>query len=66
MADRLKQLGANVTLTRDSDETLTPDERVSRVLNAYGNDKDVLVISNHKEVIDYGFKNNILCTWYNI
>ena len=47
MADRLKQLGANVTLTRDSDETLTPDERVSRVLNAYGNDKDVLVISNH-------------------
>lgn len=47
MADRLKQLGVNVTLTRDSDETLTPDERVSRVLNAYGNSKDVLMVSNH-------------------
>lgn len=47
MADRLKELGANVTLTRDTDETLTPDERVKRVLNAYGNNKDVLVISNH-------------------
>ena len=47
MADRLKQLGANVTLTRDTDETLDPSERVRRVLNAYGNSKDVLVISNH-------------------
>ena len=29
------------------DETLDPSERVRRVLNAYGNSKDVLVISNH-------------------
>ena len=47
IADRLRNLGANVTLTRDSDETLDPSERVRRVLNAYGNSKDVLVISNH-------------------
>ena len=47
IADRLRALGADVTLTRDSDETLDPSERVRRVLNAYGNDKDVLVISNH-------------------
>lgn len=40
-------MGADVTLTRDSDETLDPTERVRRVLNAYGNSKDVLVISNH-------------------
>jgi len=47
IADRLRSLGADVTLTRDSDETLDPSERVRRVLNAYGNSKDVLVISNH-------------------
>ena len=46
IADRLKNLGADVTLTRDSDETLDPTERVRRVLNAYGNSKDVLVVSN--------------------
>lgn len=47
IADRLRSLGADVTLTRDSDETLDPSERVRRVLNAYGNSKDVLVVSNH-------------------
>ena len=47
IADRLRNLGANVTLTRDTDETLDPSERVRRVLKAYGNSKDVLVISNH-------------------
>ena len=47
IADRLRNLGADVTLTRDTDETLDPSERVRRVLNAYGNSKDVLVISNH-------------------
>ena len=47
IADRLRDLGADVTLTRDTDETLDPSERVRRVLNAYGNSKDVLVISNH-------------------
>ena len=47
IADRLRGLGADVTLTRDSDETIDPAERVRRVLNAYGNSKDVLVISNH-------------------
>ena len=47
IADRLRELGADVTLTRDSDETLDPSERVKRVLNAYGNSKDVLMVSNH-------------------
>ena len=45
--DRLKNLGLDVKITRDSDETLTPEERVKRVLNAFGNSSDVLVISNH-------------------
>lgn len=47
MFDRFKQLGVPVTLTRDSDETLERNERVSRILNAYGNDPGVVVISNH-------------------
>lgn len=47
MADRLRDLGADVTLTRNTDETLSPTDRVNRVLNAYGDSKDVVVISNH-------------------
>lgn len=47
MYDVFKNLGIPVTLTRTSDETLTPTERVNRILNAYGNSDDVIVISNH-------------------
>ena len=45
--DRLKELGLDVKMTRDTDETLTPEERVNRVLNSFGNYSDVIVISNH-------------------
>ncbi len=34
-------------MTRTSDETLSPTNRVDRVLDAFGNGKDVIVISNH-------------------
>lgn len=44
---RFKNLGVNSTLIRTTDETITPNERVRRILNAYGNSPDVLVISNH-------------------
>lgn len=47
MFDRFQQLGVPVTLTRNTDETLDRNERVSRILNAYGNDPGVIVISNH-------------------
>ncbi len=47
MYDRFRELGVPVTLTRDTDETLDQKERVRRVLNAYGDSKDVIVISNH-------------------
>lgn len=47
MYDRFRELGVPVTLTRDADETLDQKERVRRVLNAYGDSKDVIVISNH-------------------
>ena len=45
--DRLKALGLDVKMTRTTDETLSPSERVNRVLNAYGNNSDVIVLSNH-------------------
>lgn len=47
MKDRFDELGIPSKLTRDNDETLTPTERVNRILNAYGNNGDVIVISNH-------------------
>ena len=47
MYDRLRELGVPVTLTRDTDVTLTPMERVNRILSAYGDDPNVIVISNH-------------------
>ncbi|MBQ9072491.1 MAG: LysM peptidoglycan-binding domain-containing protein [Bacilli bacterium] len=45
--NRLKDLGLDVKMTRTTDETLSPTERVNRVLDAFGNTSDVLVISNH-------------------
>lgn len=47
MYDRFKELGIPVTLTRDTDINLTPSERANKVLSAYGNSPDVIVISNH-------------------
>ena len=47
MYDRLKETGIPVVLTRETDITLTPTERVNKVKSAFGEYKDVLVISNH-------------------
>lgn len=47
MYDRFRELGIPVAMTRTSDETLSPTNRVDRVLDAFGNGKDVIVISNH-------------------
>lgn len=47
MYDRFNELGIPVKLTRDTDETLPKTERIKRILNAYGNTKDVILISNH-------------------
>lgn len=65
MYDRFRELGIPVKLTRNSDETVNPSDRVNRILDAFGNDKDVIVISNHinagggegAEVI-YALRNN--------
>ncbi len=63
--NRLDDLGIESTLTRDSDITLNPTDRVNKVLDIYGNDSDIIVISNHinagggdgAEVI-YALRNN--------
>ena len=63
--NRLKEAGVPVYLTRTDDETLSPTERTNRILKAFGNDKNVIVVSNHinagggdgAEVI-YALRNN--------
>lgn len=47
MYDRFNDLGVPVKLTRSDDETLPKKERVNRILDAFGNRDDVIVISNH-------------------
>ena len=47
MYDRFRELGVPVKIIRSTDETISPTERVNRVLDAFGNSNDVVVISNH-------------------
>lgn len=47
MYDRFKELGIPVKMTRETDVTLSPRERVNKVKSFYGDGKDVVVISNH-------------------
>lgn len=47
MKDRLDELGIPVKLSRESDIELSPSVRPKEILNKFGNDKDVIIISNH-------------------
>lgn len=47
MFDRFKELGVPVSITRNSDITLSPNERIKKIKSFYGDGKDVIVISNH-------------------
>lgn len=47
MSEELNKLGINNTLVRTTDETLSPSERIKRIKDIYGVDKDVILISNH-------------------
>ncbi len=47
MFNRFNELGVPVKYIRSTDETLSPKERTKQILDAYGNDPNVLVISNH-------------------
>ena len=45
--NKLNDLGYSTTLVRSTDESLSNDDRINRILNAYGNKNNVIVISNH-------------------
>ncbi len=47
MHKRLQELGIPSTIVRNTDETLERKERINRIMNAYGNSPDVIMISNH-------------------
>jgi len=47
MYDRFRELGIPVYLTRDSDVTVNPNDRVRKVLSFFGSDPNVVVVSNH-------------------
>ena len=47
MYDELKRLAIPVYITRETDETLSPTQRINRIKNAFGGDDNVIVISNH-------------------
>jgi LysM repeat protein len=44
---RFDELGVTNALTRTDDSTLSPTDRVNKILGFYGNDSDVIVLSNH-------------------
>ncbi|MBR5662058.1 MAG: LysM peptidoglycan-binding domain-containing protein [Bacilli bacterium] len=47
ISKRLDELGIPNTLTRTTDETLSPSDRVKKIKSIYGTGNDVLLISNH-------------------
>lgn len=47
MYDKFSELGIPVSITRVDDSTLSPNDRVSKILGFYGSDPNVIVISNH-------------------
>lgn len=47
MYEEFQKKGIPVTLVRNIDETVSPTERVNRILAAYGDNPNVVIISNH-------------------
>ena len=47
MYNAFRDKGVDVTLIRSDDESISPSERVRRILNAYGDNSNVIIISNH-------------------
>lgn len=45
--DRLDDLGIENIITRSTDRDISDDERVNILTSAFGNDKNVIVVSNH-------------------
>ena len=47
MYDRFKELGVPVKLTRSTDKTLSPKDRVKEIKKYFDRTKNTIVISNH-------------------
>lgn len=47
MYDRFKELGVPVYITRDSDTTLEPTDRIKKIMSFYGNGPNAVLVSNH-------------------
>ena len=47
MNNRFREMGVPVAMTRTSDETLSREERIKRMVTPFGDTTDVIVISNH-------------------
>lgn len=53
--NRLDDLGIENSMSRTTDETLSPDVRPGRVQSFYGKGNDVIVVSNHINAGGEGF-----------
>ena len=62
MKKRFDELGIESSLTRSSDETLSPSVRPKKVQSFYGKGDDIIVISNH---INAGGANGCYCKLIN-
>lgn len=64
--DKLRLSGINVAMVRDNDITITDTDRVNKILNIFGDDSDVVLISNYVNSSDgnaqivYALRNNNL------
>lgn len=47
MYNRFKELGVPVAITRDSDVTLTREERLNTMTKTFGTSPSVIILSNH-------------------
>lgn len=47
MYDRFRELGVPVYITRDNDTTLEPTDRIKKIMSFYGNNPNVVLVSNH-------------------
>ena len=56
MYDEFQKRGIPAVLIRSTDETISPTDRVDRILAAYGNDPNVIVISNHINAASSGIQ----------
>lgn len=63
MYNRFKELGVPVAITRDSDVTLTRQERLNTMTKTFGATPNVIILSNH--INSGGGNNHCVTTMYN-